>query len=173
MFHGCADSALQPANPTGIGTTPRAHNIQLSLCRPLTDFGQGFYTTTWEHQAKEWANQQTRRLSVRTGATPVATVLRFDVDRDYLAAVEDLVFLRETTEFYDLVGDCRSGAMPHGRTAGKSPRGLTKYDIVYGPVSLWQQKLVIKDCDQISFHTPQALAILPSPVVHAQGKPLF
>jgi Protein of unknown function (DUF3990) len=95
-------------------------NIQLSLCRPLTDFGQGFYTTTWEHQAKEWANQQTRRLSVRTGATPVATVLRFDVDRDYLAAVEDLVFLRETTEFYDLVGDCRSGAMPHGRRPGKT-----------------------------------------------------
>jgi hypothetical protein len=63
--------------------------------------------------------------------------------------------------------------MPHGRTPTNNQRGLVEYDIVYGPVSLWQQKLVIKDCDQISFHTSQALAILPPPVVHAQGIPLF
>ena len=173
LFHGCADTALQPANPAGIATAPGRHNIQLGLCRPLTDFGQGFYTTTWEHQAKEWANQQARRLSVSTGASPNAVVLRFHVDRNRLAALEDLVFLRETVDFYDLVDYCRSGAAPHGRAAASSAGGLVQYDILYGPVSLWSQKLVIKDCDQISFHTSQALAILPAPVVHAQGTPLF
>jgi len=173
LFHGCADAALQPVNPVGIGAGGNPHNIQLSLCRPLTDFGRGFYTTTWEHQAKEWANQQTRRLFRARGSTAAAIVLRFQVGRDRLAELEDLVFTRDTTEFYDLVQDCRSGVLPHGRTPANNPRGLVEYDLVYGPVSLWRQKLVIKDCDQISFHTPQALAILPSPDVHARGNPLF
>jgi Protein of unknown function (DUF3990) len=172
LFHGCADAALQPINPAGIGTGGSPHNIQLSVCRPLTDFGRGFYTTTWEHQAKEWANQQTRRLRTR-GSVAVAIVLRFQVARDRLAALEDLVFTRDTAEFYDLVQDCRSGVPPHGRAPAKNPRSSVAYDLVYGPVSLWQQRLVIKDCDQISFHTPQALAILLSPDVHARGSPLF
>jgi hypothetical protein len=178
VFHGCADSALwTPANPNGIGTAPHHHhNINLGLCRPLTDFGRGFYTTTWEHQAKEWANQQVRRLAAHGAASPIATVLRFDLDRNRLAALEDLVFLRETTDFYDLVSYCRSGHPPHNRASASSPpysASTPPYDAVYGPVSLWQQRLVIKDCDQISFHTQRALAILSAPVVHAQGTPLF
>jgi hypothetical protein len=43
LFYGYADAALQPVNPGGIGTAGAPHNIQLPLCRPLTDFGRGFY----------------------------------------------------------------------------------------------------------------------------------
>ena len=51
--------------------------------------------------------------------------------------------------------------------------GNKNYDIVFGPVSLWRQRLVIKDCDQISFHTEAALDILPAPVIHSQGHPTY
>ena len=69
LFHGCAASALQPVNPGGIGTAGAPHNIQLPLCRPLTDFGRGFYTTTYEHQAKQWATPT-------FGASPHRVLLR-------------------------------------------------------------------------------------------------
>ena len=69
LFHGCAASALQPVNPGGIGTAGAPHNIQLPLCRPLTDFGRDFYTTTYK----------LRRSSGRTprfGASPHQVLLR-------------------------------------------------------------------------------------------------
>ena len=37
--------------------------INLNFCKPLTDFGQGFYTTTYLHQAKNWANIRVLRLN--------------------------------------------------------------------------------------------------------------
>ncbi len=45
------------------------------------------------------------------------------------------------------------GGINHARDEGP-------YDVVYGPVALWPQTLAIKDCDQISFHTPAAIAML-------------
>jgi hypothetical protein len=163
LYHGCDDrsaAAIQAARP-GFG-----HGIDLARCRPRTDFGQGFYTTTSEHQAKQWANERIRRMS--KGALPAlaATVIAFDVVRDDLADQEDLVFVIDGPDFYALVNYCRAGFAPHGRAAGI-------YDVVYGPVSLWQQQLVIKDCDQVSFHTDNALKILPTPQIHAQGTPYF
>jgi hypothetical protein len=50
-------------------------------------------------------------------------------------------------------------------------RRLVEYDVIYGPVSGFQQSLVIKDCDQVSFHTLDALNVLPSPDIHLQGNP--
>ncbi len=140
-------------------------NIKLNLCRPRTDFGQGFYTTTSEHQARQWANQRCRRILAPRGSGPTATVLRFAIDRDALADLHHLAFVRETADFWNLVHDCRLGFPPHQRTGSRQ----RAYDVVYGPVSLWQQTLVIADCDQISFHTARALALLPAPVIHAQA----
>ena len=51
--------------------------------------------------------------------------------------------------------------------------GNTNYDVVFGPVTLWPQKLAIKDADQVSFHTKAALEILPAPVLHSQGTPTY
>ena len=70
---------------------------------------------------------------------------------------------------------CRSGLAVHGRERHPrfNPAGKAPYDVVYGPVSLWRQVLVVKDCDQISFHTTEALKLLPAPHLEDQGSPLF
>ena len=85
-----------------------------------------------------------------------ATILQF----------RKILFSLSTDRIFTLVNYSRAGSPPHGRVAGP-------YDVVYGPVSLWQQQLVIKDCDQVSFHTDNALGILPKPQLHAQGKLYF
>ncbi|PZR89338.1 MAG: hypothetical protein DLM68_06255 [Hyphomicrobiales bacterium] len=57
-----------------------------------TEFGRGFYATSWIEQAKSWANIQAKKLSAKgeRKATPKAVVLRFDVSRDKLAALESV-----------------------------------------------------------------------------------
>ena len=47
------------------------------------------------------------------------------------------------------------------------------YDLVYGPVSLFPQSLVIADADQISFHTNNALNVLQNATIVSQGNPLY
>jgi hypothetical protein len=127
-------------------------SVQLNRCRKVTDFGQGFYVTTSSHQAQQWANAKVRR--VRRGAKGL--VLRFDLDRDQLAALQSLVFVRPISDFWDFVTHCRSGGNVHSR------RGPTQeYDVVYGLVTIWPSLLLIQDCDQISFHTRRAVQVLP------------
>jgi hypothetical protein len=117
--------------------------------RRRTDFGQGFYTTTWLEQAQLRAWQ----LSLRRGGTPV--VLRFDVDREAIATLDCLWFVRGSlavTDFWSFVHHCRDGGATHGRTTNDG-----WYDVVAGPlVASWKQRLVVADADQISFHTPRA-----------------
>jgi hypothetical protein len=122
--------------------------------RPYTDFGQGFYTTTVERQARSWAWQ----LSQRTlGDQPA--IIRFDVNRDNLAVLECLSFVRGTRsadDFWSLVIHCRTGASAHGRT-----RNQGWYDVVIGPVAAaWRRRRIIQDTDQVSFHTALAAAVL-------------
>ena len=72
------------------GTTLKAANaiasrgIALALCSPLTDFGQGFYTTTLQRQAITWA--YTRAAIV--GGSPA--YLSYRVNRDALSRLETL-----------------------------------------------------------------------------------
>ena len=47
--------------------------------------------------------------------------------------------------------------MHHGASRVKS------YAVVYGPVSLWPQRLVIADCDQILFSDPANVVGLAYP----------
>ena len=119
----------------------------------LTDFGLGFYVTTNLRQAKDWANDRHRKR----GAHPAA-VIEFDVDRDWLAQLDSLAFVVESANsgYWDFVSFCRNGrtylrnTLPdHGRKIAPANR---HYQVVYGPVSLWPQRHVLKDCDQISFH---------------------
>lgn len=156
LFHGTTDSAVSNIMAP---VAPNRHGINLGLCRPLADFGQGFYFTTYLHQAKNWANN--RCLGSLPGSNPIATVLSFDVDRNLLGQLQTLVFLRDDSNYWDFVMHCRSGLGPHRPTG--------QYDVVFGPVSLWPQTLVIANCDQISCHTTLALAILPNPIIEAQG----
>jgi hypothetical protein len=171
LFHGCSEESLHPANPRGIAVSGLPHNIDLTACAKRTEFGRGFYTTTWIEQAKEWANRQTKKLKARSAGRSLrkAIVLGLSVDRDKLAALDSLVFTNEDCGFWPFVTYCRSGSIPHARSLPGQP----EYDVIYGPVSIWPQRLVIKDCDQVSFHTSKALAILPAVSIVATGSPYF
>jgi hypothetical protein len=159
VYHGTDDISVNAQNAAV--HTPLPLKVNLRLCRPCTDFGQGFYVTTSEHQAKQWANARLLRNLAPTG-TPVAIVLAFQIRRDWLASLDTLAFGRPITDFWDLVQDCRIGFSPHQR---QPPHKC--YDLVYGPVTLWPQRLIIQDCDQISFHTQRAVRSLTSARVHA------
>ncbi len=157
--------------------------IDLSRCAVDTDFGQGFYTTTTERQARLWAWDRYNRWRYNplnaTGARPV--VLRFRVRRystvagavgkdQGLDSLDMLDFVRggfDNEDFWSLVQHCRfstpagpNGQPPavirnHRRVPGKW------YDVVAGPVSaFWDQRVAMADSDQYSFHTDDAIAVL-------------
>ncbi|WP_158237552.1 DUF3990 domain-containing protein [Bradyrhizobium forestalis] len=165
VYHGTDSASVGVSDPLGVplvasGATLSSFAVRLALCRPRTDFGRGFYVTTNPHQARQWAN--TRVISLPSRAV-FAVVLRFQLNRDWLAGLDALAFVRPTQDFWDLVTDCRIGFPPHQRSSSHP------YDVVYGPVTLWPQQLIINDCDQISFHSTQAAAALPSPIVHRRA----
>lgn len=151
------------------GTLERHANSILSLGvnlahgRVSVDFGQGFYLTTSRHQAEQWANTAQRRAA-RQGGSERAAVLSYDIDRNALAACATLIFTLEASDsgYWDFVAHCRgSVTTTHACTlAGRIPGDI--YDVVVGPVTVWPQSIVLKDCDQWSFHTPEALDVLPS-----------
>jgi Protein of unknown function (DUF3990) len=144
VYHGTDDDAERNI---------RRNGIDLTYCRALADFGRGFYTTTNHHQAQNWADlRYRRRRNTLPGIRPV--VLTFTIDRNRLAKLNTLFFVTEglippTTDYWELVQHCRQGLQNMHIQSGNQG---SYYDVVCGPVSLWKQTLVIKDCDQISFH---------------------
>jgi hypothetical protein len=160
-FHGTDSGSLAAYGSLVLYAPLAGFAINITLCRPNTDFGRGFYLTTNDHQARQWANTRVRRLRSPRGASLQAVVLSFSIDRDLLADADVLAFVVATTDYWDLVHDCRLGFAPHGRPGTKK-----YYDIVYGPVSLWRQELMIHDCDQISVHDQSLANRLSRPIVH-------
>ena len=144
LYHGTVDIHAQSIL-SGVNVSPG---------RTYTDFGQGFYTTTVERQAQAWAWQ----LSQRSRGT-LPAVIRFDVDRNALANLECLWFVRgsfDADDFWSLIFHCRQGGNSHGRT-----RNQGWYDVGIGPVAAsWRQRLSIYDADQVSFHTNSAAILL-------------
>lgn len=144
LYHGTLNTHVNPI----------LADVQIGRGQAHTDFGQGFYTTTVERQALSWAWQ----LSLRQPGTQPA-VVSFQVDRDALADLECLWFVRgsfDADDFWSLVLHCRGGGPDHSRP-GPQPR----YDIVIGPVAAsWRRRLAIYDSDQVSFHTPNAASLL-------------
>lgn len=166
LFHGTNTDAL------GLPATTLRHAmppfvVSLAKCKRASDFGRGFYTTTSEHQAREWANASVRKiLAVRPGSAIRAIVLQFNVRFESLSQAETLSFVRGTLDFHDLVSYCRSGRRGHNR----SPPQKSFYDVVCGPVSIGLQKLVIQDADQVSFHDQRiAQRLLRNPRVADVG----
>src|SRR5438046_2187451 len=144
LYHGTVDADVQSI----------LREVKAHLGRAHTDFGQGFYTTTIERQARSWAWQLSRR---RSGTRPA--VIRFDVDRENLAQLECLWFVRgsvEADDFWSLVHHCRTGGIAHNRIASQG-----WYDVVSGPVAAsWRRRITILDADQVSFHTVRAVQAL-------------
>lgn len=127
-----------------------AEGVDVAIGKPDRDFGRGFYCTSSEVQAREWADIKAARSS------EAAAVVRFEMPRQVLGELRALVFIRATAnaaDFWSFVQFCRSGGVAHGKVSG-SP-----YDVVYGPVALnWFTSAfkIKQDSDQISFHTTAA-----------------
>jgi hypothetical protein len=125
--------------------------------RPRTDFGPGFYTTTVEGQAKSWAWVIAAANAVGGTLGSAGAVVRLEVDRDALAGLESIGFIRgdyDAEDFWSLVFHCRGGALGHARPAA------AYYDVAYGPVaSFWMQRNVMNGRDQISFHASTCMPI--------------
>lgn len=134
-----------------------ADGVDVSLGQTSTDFGPGFYTTTLERQAQNWAYQLAQ---ARPGET--AAVVAVDVDRDGLAWLDTLAFVRGdfyAEDYWSFVVHCRSGAGDHRRVG--QPEEL--FDLVVGPVtSFWRQRVAMDGADQVSFHTAAAETVLNS-----------
>ena len=129
--------------------------VDLSVCRSLTDFGRGFYTTTSFPQAQQWA--QNLALQGQAGGP---AVVRFAVERNDLAQLDCLVFVRgtpHTVDYWSFVQYCRTIPGDHNRAH------TGWYDLVAGPVTgSWKKQTIVRDGDQFSFHTDIATTVLDS-----------
>jgi hypothetical protein len=143
LYHGTSD----------LWTASILQAVDLRQAQPLTDFGQGFYTTTNLDQARRWANDVARTW----GGSPA--VIEFDVERNALAQQQCLFFIRSDTlavDSWSFVQYCKTIQGDHRRryTAGY-------YDVVAGPVpGDWKKQSVIRESDQVSFHTNAAVDVL-------------
>ena len=167
VYHGCDDVSAK-----GISGSGGVHRISLAHGSPATDFGQGFYTTTNVHQAEQWANRRYHMGRGRRGTRATsAAVVEFSIDRGTMAGLEHMAFVREdfapNSDYWQLVAHCRGGR-DHARAGATG-----YYDVVYGPVSLYPQFLVIADADQISFHTGKALGVLTNATIISHGSPVY
>jgi Protein of unknown function (DUF3990) len=142
LYHGTVD----------ISTASVLHAVDLRRCRPIQDFGTGFYTTTRLSQAERWAIDMARQLAA------LPAVIKFEVERNDLAVLDCLNFVRSSVsavDFWSFVQHCRTTLGDHHR------RHRQWYDIVVGPVTGdWKKQTVIPDGDQVSFHTPAAISVL-------------
>lgn len=168
LYHGCTDKAASAICTSGIHNLH--HNIDLTRCHLKVDFGQGFYTTTREDQARNWANAQYIR-NKKDSSVQRAAVIAFVVNREAISKLQNLSFVWEGadrhSDFWTLVKHCRQG-----NNHSHSTRRQGFYDCASGPVALPNQLLVVKDCDQFSFHTQAALDVLQSPTI-SYGSPKF
>jgi Protein of unknown function (DUF3990) len=190
LYHGTDNASIDardhPSARGQVGTlglAPNPSNIYIGpntgrgvgRVRTGTEFGPGFYATTSEHQARQWANQGLRRALASGIRNQQAVVIRFEVDRDRLSRLESLSFVRDDPGFWDFVAWCR----PRGRTSHNRAHNPNlqpwpeMYEVVHAPVTIWRQLLVLKDCDQISFHSNNAVQVLGVANWHDCGTPFF
>jgi hypothetical protein len=149
LYHGTLDVHV---------TSIRAGiNLNVAPTFRRLDFGHGFYTTTIQGQAREWA----RRLAQRHSAAPAVrpAVVSFILSRDSLVRLEAVWFVRGTKkahDFWSLIRYCRGWGATHGRGTNAG-----WYDVVVGPVvaSVGRQAS-IPNSDQVSFHTDRGAKLL-------------
>jgi hypothetical protein len=152
LWHGCTALDKNGIEKSG---------IDLTRCAVDSDFGRGFYTTTLERQARQWAwgrfYDWQAKNPTGTGNQPV--VLRFRVPRytaatpglDQLLSLEFVRGVYDNEEFWSLVQHCRS-SIPASPNNHRHPK-TGWYQLVSGPVAaFWKQRVAMDDADQFSFH---------------------
>lgn len=117
------------------GSTLTVHNPVVSIGRPETDFGKGFYTTTSREQAEKWAHIRKDRENKKNrednkgmeddvaDARAIVSVYEFDEALLDDPRFKTLLFDGATVEWLDFVVDNRRGRIKHD------------YDIIQGPVA--------------------------------------
>lgn len=150
------------------GSNVGIEKVNLDLCQPYKDFGQGFYMTDIEKQAVDMALRTSRIL--REGH-PIVTVFDFDEDSAVKAKLKIKRFESTTREWAMFIINNRDR---------KNPRPFHDYDIVMGPVAddniaaqlydfrngdisvdtLVHRLKFAKTSTQFFFHTPRALQYL-------------
>ena len=104
LYHGTSD----------LWTASILHAVDLKQAQPLTDFGRGFYTTTKLEQATRWAN------SVAHTWGGSAAVIEFDIERNALAKLECLFFIRSDTLAVDFWSFVQYGKTIPATTGGST-----------------------------------------------------
>jgi Protein of unknown function (DUF3990) len=141
LFHG----TIQP-----FATSIAVDGIDINRGQPGSDFGPGFYTTTWRSQAEVWA----QIVAAEKAMEPA--VVRVTLDRHTLRLFKHLAFIRGDTtavDYWSFVYHCRY-------RVGAAPITGDVYDVVYGPFAVPLGDRVVPGWDQISFHGPTAQKLL-------------
>lgn len=84
------------------GSTEIIKNPDVLHSKKYLDFGQGFYITTFENQAKKWAV----RKGMRQEKTAIVNI--YELSEDW-KAFKVLSFENENAEWLDFVCACRKG----------------------------------------------------------------
>ena len=145
------------------GSIERVDKPEIRDANRTLDYGNGFYTTTSEEQAKLWVK---RKLG-KNGGTGYVNI--YDVDEEEIKSLKTLYFRTPTEGWLDFVTDNRTDInFKHD------------YDIVWGPVAndrvyaafaLYESNLLDKQglikelrthvlVDQLLFHTERSLSCL-------------
>lgn len=129
------------------------HGSYAEVKRPLVrvgrmylDFGQGFYVTNIEEQARRWAK---RVCIIRNENTPVLNVYDLDIEGINSAGYKILRIPEYNKDWLDFIVECRRG--------GNIWRG---YDVVEGGVANDQVIDAVEDYDSGRMTMEQALGQL-------------
>jgi len=170
LWHGSIRSAAFDIQANGIDLTRGRNNL---------DFGRGFYTTTNERQARNWAYVKFRNLPPVDQAADRPALVQFRIRLDILAPLNCLMFVRgDATHdaFWSFVHQCRLSPPAVPRTHLHPSRAAPDdwYDVVCGPLAAtWPPhgRVALQDSDQFSFHTTAGIGILED-VINV-GQPEF
>lgn len=99
------------------GTNLTVEKPKHGFSKKYLDFGEGFYVTIYEKQARKWA----QRKAMRHGGTAVVNVYEFS---DGLSGLKVLDFKADDEAWLEFICTCRRGQQDSG-----------KYDIVIGNVA--------------------------------------
>lgn len=153
-------------------------NINLAMCRPYKDFGQGFYLTDIEKQAEKMAIRVARIY----GEKPIVNIYEIDDDFKDFKDLKDLKIknfgIQTTEEWARFVMNNRSRVFTDIKNVLCNKDN--KYDIVIGPVADDNMALLFRQYEneiidfetlvkgmiyketssQYSFHTEKSVKLL-------------
>ena len=160
------------------GSNIAIDNINLAMCRPYKDFGQGFYLTDIEKQAEKMAIRVARIY----GEKPIVNIYEIDDDFKDFKDLKDLKIknfgIQTTEEWARFVMNNRSRVFTDIKNVLCNKDN--KYDIVIGPVADDNMALLFRQYEneiidfetlvkgmiyketssQYSFHTEKSVKLL-------------